>query len=226
MFDFDSLTVGKCTVAAEYDTRRLETKITFYRPGPFGKKAFTKHKLRALTSGFWADQDADLVFTHTANADSEDAATVYCFRISTGELLWRVPDVPPDGIVLHEADRLLDVGKPYGIPDALYIVRLTYEGEVVTRHPASCYELSNAAEAAMKDGDYEKAEQEAVRAVKTEISPNTKAKMYRILGEIAEREGNRKSAIQYYEQAIEFNPKVGVKRQLAKLRNGGGQKGT
>ena len=48
--------------------------------------------------------------------------------------------------------------------------------------------------------------------------PHYKAKSYRILGEIAELEGDIKNAVKFCEFAIKFDPKVGVKRKLNMLR--------
>jgi tetratricopeptide (TPR) repeat protein len=215
-----TLDIGKYKVIASHDTDRLETLLRFHKKGGFlssGRKPFAQHRLLALAFDLIADQRADLLFTWTAASDSKDAHTVYCFRLSTGELLWRIPGVYGE-ITLRSSRRLLDVGQPYGIPGAPYLARLTYDGEIVKRYPASCYEYANDAEAALGNKNYQEARQLAKLALKTEISPNTKSKMHRILGTIAEEKGKAQDAIRHYEQALDFNPKAGVKRRLQRLR--------
>ncbi len=73
------------------------------------------------------------------------------------------------------------------------------------------------AKTAFNSGNYQEAQQLAELALKAELLPNTKALMHRILGEIAEHQEEHQEAIRQYEQAIEFNPKVGVKLRLRAL---------
>jgi hypothetical protein len=58
----------------------------------------------------------------------------------------------------------------YGIPYAPYLVRITYGGEVVKRYPASCYELSDAAQSRLIRGDYAAAAEAAQQALNTTAS--------------------------------------------------------
>lgn len=92
------------------------------------------------------------------------------------------------------------------------------EANLIYERPKTGYDYAYAASEAWDKGDAQEAQQWAQQAIPTEISPNTKAKVYRVLGEIAESQDKPQDAIRHYEQAIELNPKVGVKRQLNILR--------
>lgn len=52
----------------------------------------------------------------------------------------------------------------------------------------------------------------------SDTSPNTKAKGYKYLGYLLEKE-NPKKAFSYYEKALEFNSKIGLNRKLESLKS-------
>jgi len=90
----------------------------------------------------------------------------------------------------------------------------------------SGYDLLDIAEEKMKEAesgegracDYSAVESMLRRAAGMDVTPNTKAHIYRRLGEIAEKLGRTQEAIAQYENALKWNPKVGVKRRLSKLK--------
>jgi len=199
-------------VIYSHHPERLETQVTLPHAGN------RKIVVMALAFDFVADTSTSQLFFHTANSDHSDAATVFSVSLETGDILWRVPDVPPGGqVVLHPQDRCLDAGKPYGTDDA-FIVRISYAGEVLERNPRNGYEMLNLAENALELGHDNAAKLMLQRVLAADISPNTKGKALRYLGEIADRAGESAAATTFYEEALRFNPRAGVKKRLAQLR--------
>jgi len=198
-------------VRYSHHPERLETRITL------AGAANREIVVMALAFDFVADTTTRQLFFHTANSDHPDAATVYSVDLETGDILWKVPDVQPGGqIVLHPDDRFLEAGKPYGTGDS-FIVRVSYDGKVIERNPRNGYELLRWAEVNLEKGHDIAARSMLVKALTTAISPNTKAKALRHLGEIAERAGDSAAAVSYYQKALEFNPRAEVKKRIAQL---------
>lgn len=56
------------------------------------------------------------------------------------------------------------------------------------------------------------------RALKKNISANTKAKVYRMIGEIYYKNGEKNSALTHFEKALKYNPNVGIKKIYNKLK--------
>ena len=67
--------------------------------------------------------------------------------------------------------------------------------------------------------DYVKAVDLLRWAVRMQMSDLTKARAYRLLGEIAEKFGRKDEAITCYESALDKNEKVGVKTRLKRLKS-------
>lgn len=199
-------------ISLSHDLGRLSTTILI--SGNESKQL----TFNALAISFAADVSVDRLFVHTANSDHADSASLICISLSTAAELWRVASVPPGGeIKLHASDHLVDAGLPYGTGDP-FIVRVTYDGEVIQRNYRSGYEMVRAAKSALDEGNIDFAEELFIKALTTSISPSTKAGVLRSLGEIAESNGRIEDAIGHYEQALSINPRVGVKRRLDRLR--------
>ena len=199
---------------------QLQTEITISKKRIFGMKQVKKVVLYALINFPVADVYADRLFVKTFNSGHKDTASLICYQLSSGKELWRVTDVQSGTGVDIEVDtkqQWVTSGKPYGTSDE-FIVRVGYGGRVLERNPRSGYEIVNLAKAQHAAGDTTKAQALFQRAIETEISLNTKATVYRRLGEIAEQMGDTGGAIQNYTQALELNPKVGVKRRLNTLK--------
>jgi len=56
------------------------------------------------------------------------------------------------------------------------------------------------------------------RAIEDNISVKTKAKSHRMMGEIYYKNGDNELAVEHFEKALSYNPKVGVKRLYDKLK--------
>jgi len=199
-------------VKVTYDIDKLKSTINVLP----SRKPIT---VNALAADFAADPAAALLFFITAYSEHPDSATLYCLNLQTGEPKWRVHDVPPGGgIDVSPSNRTVRAGKPYGTNDD-FIVMVNYEGEVTQRNPRSGYEMLTLAEAYLKTGKEGFATTLLERALTTNISEYTKAKVYKYLGQIGEQAGRNSDAISYYERALQLNPRESVKRRLAKLRN-------
>jgi tetratricopeptide (TPR) repeat protein len=199
-------------VSLDLDLDRLQMGVRILGRNP------AKITIQALIADIAADVNADQLFLHTANSDHADGASLYSLQMSTGKILWRIPDVPPGGsIVIHPREKWIDAGRPYGT-DEPYVVRVTYSGDVITRNASSCYEIVNLGYMALDDGNRDQAKALFRDALATSISPNTKAGVLKSLGQIEEEQGNIEAAIKHYETALRVNPKAAVKRQLAALK--------
>lgn len=207
-------------VAHDIDALRTRIEILDERKrGLFArKKAPVVLQVGALTVGFEAVVEEGRLFFQTANSDHEDAATLFCVHLDTGDVLWKVPGIPPSGAFgIDRRGRTMDVGKPHGTSD-LFVVRVDFAGNTLHRNPASGYEMVSLGEGAWGRGERAEAVRWLTKALDTKISPNTKAKVLKTLGEIAEQGGSHARAMAFYEQAMELNPRIGVKRKLAELR--------
>ncbi|HLG13811.1 MAG TPA: hypothetical protein VJH03_04690 [Blastocatellia bacterium] len=153
------------------------------------------------------------MFFKTANSDHEDSGTVFCFDIQACEVVWRIPGIHSGGLRVNLDVGFLEAGSPYGTGDP-YVIRADLDGNVTNRNPASCYDIVSMGEKARSDGDIREAATLLHRALKTEISTNTKAQVCRSLGEMAEDSGNIEAALAHYQEALVYNPKVGVKRKV------------
>jgi len=199
-------------VQLNHRVSQLKTEVTI--SGHQSSKITT----HALVTSIAADVVADRLFIHTANSDHADGASLFAFQLSTGKPLWKIPKVPPGGsMVIHPREKWIDAGRPYGTSDA-YVVRVDYEGNVIERNPNSCYEIVDLGKAELEAENWVQAKALFQKALCTQISPNTKASVLKALARIAEHEGNVSTAIEHYEEALRFNPKISVKKQLAALQ--------
>lgn len=168
-----------------------------------------------------------------ANSDSDDGGCLAFFDLFHRELLWK--QVPVSGWAdsyrfNDEARRLGLVYRDKGIYEYTYDGvfadserwdedRIKYASgfELV---PIAHEKLKQLSDAGLKQEDADDLLQMLKRALKTNLNkfPNEQAKAYRVIGEVYEALGDVHVAIEKYEKAIELNPKVGVKRQLEKLK--------
>lgn len=158
---------------------------------------------------------AQRVFTKTISE-------LHCHSLATGQELWAFPGIPqgPHGEVrLHEAERWIDLGKPWATGDD-FILRLDYDGRLVQRNASSGYELLSWANERLKAGNVEEAAALYRRALESAISENTQASVHRVLGELSETGGDLSTALAHYEAALRLNPNVGIKKHYETLKKG------
>jgi tetratricopeptide (TPR) repeat protein len=200
------------TVRLEQDVPALRTTVTI---SGSPSKLF---RTTALVAGVAADVAADRLFLSTANSNQADTATLFGLSLATGGLLWRIGEVQPGGaITLNSHERYVTAGRPYGTTDP-YLVKVSYDGVELERHAASGYALVSLGRDAAERGDRLTAASLLERALKSEISPNTKADVLRDLGDMLREEGRIAEAVAQYERALSFNPKVAVRSRLKALK--------
>jgi hypothetical protein len=196
--------------------------LTFTKRGFLKPKPVAICQLGAPIIDYALAQPADRLFVWTEKGDRADDESVICFCVSAGCELWRVEEVGVGTyggkIILHPEEKALDVGTPYGIPHAPYIVRLTYDGTEIKRYPATCYDISHAAFRAEGAGDKSLARTQAEWALKTQVSPKTKAGLHRLLGDLATTDGEFDGAKRHYTNARRLNPELDLSEHLARLK--------
>jgi hypothetical protein len=210
-------------VTIESDPDLRHATLTFTKSGFWKPKPVAIHEIGAPVIDYALANAADRLFIWTEKGDRADDESVICFCVSTGCEVWRVADVGVGTyggkILLHPNEKVLDVGTPYGIPNAPYIVRLTYDGREVKRYPASCYDISHAAFRAEEAGDKAAARAQAEWALKTQVSPKTKAGLQRLLGDLALAQGDQALALRRYRSACRLNPDLDLTERFAQIRD-------
>jgi len=164
------------------------------------------------------DPEGRLVFVTTA-ASENHKSKLMCFSVSTGELVWgmAVPK-PAAEITVVGDDKCIHIGRPYQVPDFDFLLKVTYEGRVIEKRPASPYEALTWAEAERQAGRFSIAERWFRVAAEAEIAASYRAKAYRGLGELAENDARPKDALDLYQRALTLDANVGVARRIRLLR--------
>jgi len=164
------------------------------------------------------DPEGRLVFVTTA-ASEYHHPKLMCFSVSTGELLWDMAaPKPASEITVVGEEQCIHIGRPYHVPDCDFLLKVTYEGRVIEKCPASPYEALSWAEAERQEGRFSIAGRWYRVAAEADIAAPYRAKAYRGLGELAEDDERPKEALNLYERALTLDANVGVKRKIQLLR--------
>ena len=101
--------------------------------------------------------------------------------------MWQANDIPPGGSLYFDSSKkTLEAGKTYGY-EANFLVLLDYEGnELEAQNFMDGYKMVEAAEKDLAAQNYNQAKELFIRAMETEISPNTKMSVFKKLHKIAE----------------------------------------
>ncbi|MFW6118922.1 MAG: tetratricopeptide repeat protein [Planctomycetota bacterium] len=196
-------------------------------------------RTKAIMDSCGISADGRFACCQTCHSDFDaHSGMLFFFEVPSGQLLWKkVPETGwAESYRFDVAERVLylqyeDLGE--------YRYRFTGECVDVERWRAEDRQLENPSgydlvdmakrklkalgDAAGPPGDYVEPRELLRRALKAEISPNTKARVHRHLGEIAEALSEVDQAISEYEEALKLNERVGVKRRLKKLHKARGQ---
>lgn len=92
--------------------------------------------LRALAQYLEADTQRALLFFNTLYSDYSDGGCLYCMDLRTGEVKWKVDQLPPGRIRLNGRDEHVFAGEPRWTGDS-YVMKVPYDGRVLERNPHS-----------------------------------------------------------------------------------------
>ncbi len=147
-----------------------------------------------------------------------------CFSVNTGDRLWamRAPK-PAAEITVLAQERCILVGRPHEVPGCDYLLKLTFEGRVIGKCPASPYEAISLAEAERQAGRLSIAARWFRIAAEADIAGSYRAKAYRALGELAEDDEKPKDALDLYKTALTLDANAGVRRRIEKLSSALGE---
>jgi tetratricopeptide (TPR) repeat protein len=184
--------------------------------------------------------DGSLLAFHTLaappdSASPDDDGKLFVVDTRSGVIRWRaeLPVIWPTRIEFDEMNGTIVLSGPSNDK-----YRYTFEGEFLDARAVEQaalerdlandygYPLIDRACQALPDITQPNASKDTItdcvdllqKALRKRLSPNTKARAHRILGEIAESRGDHKVAIKAYQIALKLNPKVGVKKRLEALR--------
>jgi hypothetical protein len=206
--------VGFTVIVDELSLGQMANALIFIRPdGTILKQIHFSVGLGKLS----IDPKGELVFLSTAASESKDAELL-CFEIHKGELRWRKPAPKPAAeVAVLPNERCILVGRPYKSCGRDYLLKLTFDGQVLERWPDSPYQALDFGEKEREAGKVSEAERWFQVVVKSDISPFYRAKAYRALGELAEDKGQPPVALDFYNKALELSPKIGVRKKITAL---------
>jgi hypothetical protein len=208
----------------------------FYVISPAGE-VLVKYDTRANLCACGISDDGRFAVCQTLSSDCEThSRKLHLFDVQTGKLLWRLTpecdlahslsfDVDEGVLFLHFFDRGLSFR--YSL-DGDFLDGAKYEQwrrDELEAHPNGYLLAVEAAEqlAAIDAvdaarADYSKVTRLLNRAIGTHMPDSAKARCYRVLGEIAEKQGKPAEAISHFNKALALDPKVGLKLRVCKLQ--------
>lgn len=216
-----------------------DTKLLVFEPT--GEQILAKRFGAAIELLTISSSAAHLAF-HTLGApidsrNREDGESVHLLELPSGRTLWQhpVPVIWPIGISFADLQEEVVVGGP---GESRY--RYRYSGEFLDadrvelesiealhadKYGYGLFELAQAKHRERLSGsDSLKPATEVqallVASLARQMSDNVKASAHRLLGELALEQNQVTTAIMHFETAVLLNPRIGIKRMLAKLRRG------
>jgi tetratricopeptide (TPR) repeat protein len=191
-----------------------------------------KHNFQSNIYSCGISPDGDFAICQTFNSDNEDCNVLCFFDLIHDELLWKMGSET-------------EWTNSYFIDEKEKLIRLTYEdgrqykynfnGEFLDFELLNKERIKNANEFELYDIAREKLNN--INNVLTEDNSkeilvllnralaknrpqysNQKATIHRLIGEVYEKLRNFKYAINHYEEALNLNPKIGLKKKLEKLK--------
>lgn len=171
---------------------------------------------------------------HTFGANTPDGEQLFLLDLREKQILWKadVPEAWPDRYALDEDNEVLRVSVSsgrsfsYGFDgrvldaDAREAANIADDRE--DSHGYRLFDRASAKLATLGDREAKSEDIEAVRGLLIEslersMSPNTRARAFRVLGELAERTEAWDQAHEWYSRALDENPRVGVKRRFDQI---------
>ena len=180
------------------------------------------------------DDSGKFVVAQLCNSESEDAGRLIFIDLTINKILWKISPVTgwADSYVFDNSEQ--QIGLEYKNRGTYFY---SYSGDFLDAQKwnkdrldhGSGYELISLCKEKFESLEVESSKGKVVeltgiihKAIEKDDVKNDgsfKAKALRLEGEIHEKTGDYISAIEAYEKALLFNPKVGVKRRLNNLQN-------
>lgn len=190
-----------------------------------------KRKFNSNLGNNGISESGHYAIVETLISDSNDQNKIFFFNLDNGKLLWeRERDAgnikifefdEPENVILISYEK----GGKY---------RYSFKGEFLDKYKfmeervtyANGYELFDIAKEKMDDlnyktsnlPDYEEVLSFLVKASNKGVTPYTKARIHRVIGEIYYNYGKTDEALKNFEIALNNDPKVGVKQLYSKLK--------
>lgn len=196
-----------------------------------GAKLLLKQKFNSNLAKNGLSNNGRYAVVETAISKSDDQDSIFFFDIMGGKLLWeRKRDVKNVKEFVFDDD--LNILTVFYDNNRSY--RQRYNGEFldndklekerITR--ANGYELFRIAKEKMDKiemdnsqlSDYTEVLLILDKSLNKSISPNTKAQIHRVIGEIYYDHGRNKETLDNFEKALSYNPNIGVKRLYKQLK--------
>jgi len=212
-----------------YIDRSNELKGRFVAYNKEGNE-LVNHLYSANLGGNGLSNDGRLAVCQTSHSNTSDDNTVTCFDLITGRLLWqRIPETRiADAFEFSSEENIIifvynNVGKfRYSITGELLDKERWYQARLKHGSGYELIEIANQKLATMGNSTNLIIAEEVLSlylmAVKRMDSDYFLAKAHRKIGEIYELINKVDEAIIHYEQALKYNPKVGVIKRLQKLK--------
>jgi hypothetical protein len=180
-------------------------------------------KANLLTNGI--SKNGSFALFQTANSDNDYGNNIFFYNLKIQQLLWKknCDFAWPKKYSILEDERKINLHY-----EDIGTVSLNWEGNIVDREE---YQLKYVSSLSGNRLVYESIallsgtipNQTLINLLEkgvndNDTSPNTKAVGYKFLGELFEIE-NLQKACTYFEKALEYNPKIGLKRKLLALKD-------
>ncbi len=176
-------------------------------------------------------EDGNYTIIQTANNDEgDDGNSIFFINISKKQLLWKIKNQYgwADKYLINPNEKLIYT---YQSKD---FYRYDFEGNFLDtaklekdkEKNGSGYDLIEIAmkkirkwdSANIPDEEFSSIENLLTRAMQKDISDYTKASAYRKLGELYLGINKKQEALNFFEKAISYNPKIGLKRLITSLK--------
>lgn len=203
------------------------------------EKILINHRVNANLLNCAISKEGNYALFQTAMSENhEDGNKIFFFDLNEKKLVW----VRDNILFAHEKEK--GGVKKYIIDEELNIINMYYNNNYIFKYDfegnfidekkhkdlrlkvADRYDLFNIINENFNDLDnananikeYIKLESFVEKCLKSDISDNTKSKLSRRIGEIYLKNKNEKEALIYFEKALKYNPKIGIKRKYEKLK--------
>lgn len=191
-----------------------------------GKEIFSRKTTAGLGSS-GISNDGRIALFETYNSDTEDADQIFVVDLEQGKIISKFDR--PTAFIKTEIDT--ESGRIRLIDNRGFIFEIDFTGNQTNQEEydsqilqkGSIYDKlwfysDKPAEEKFQDKNYLDILYKALKDNDCQYSYGFD-RLYRMIGEYYEANNDIKKTIEYWEKAIEVNPKVGVKRKLDKLRS-------